>query len=88
MVFGGEEIDAKFRKILGHSVNHDGLGIPDPWLSLESAYSTSKVAIRELVGYLLGGTTLNHVCHRDYVCGDVAIASKEQTYAEMAEIDR
>ena len=32
-LFGGEDIDAKFWKILGHSVKHGGLGIPDPRLS-------------------------------------------------------
>ena len=34
-LFGGEEITADFRKILGHSVKHGGLGIPDPQLSAE-----------------------------------------------------
>ena len=28
-LFRGEEIDAEFRKILGHGVKHVGLGIPD-----------------------------------------------------------
>ena len=46
LLFGGEEITAKFRKILGHSVKHGGLGIPDPWLSAECAYSTSKASSR------------------------------------------
>ena len=32
-LFGGEEINADFRKILGHSVKHGGLGIPYPQLS-------------------------------------------------------
>ena len=32
-LFGGEEINVEFRKILGHSVKHGGLGIQDPWLS-------------------------------------------------------
>ena len=32
-LFGGEEINADFRKILGNSVKHGSLGIPDPWLS-------------------------------------------------------
>ena len=45
-LFGGEEINADFRKILGHSVKHGGLGIPDPRLSAESAYNTSKAASR------------------------------------------
>ena len=28
-IFGGEEINSDFRKILGHKVKHGGLGIPD-----------------------------------------------------------
>ena len=30
-LFGGEEINSDIRQILGHSVMHGGLGIPDPW---------------------------------------------------------
>ena len=41
-LFGGEEINAEFWKILGLSVKHGRLGIPDPQLSVESAYNTSK----------------------------------------------
>ena len=41
-LFRGEEINADFRKILGHSIKHGGLCIPDPRLSAESAYNTSK----------------------------------------------
>ena len=33
-LFKGEEINANFRKILGYSVKHGGLGIPDPRLSV------------------------------------------------------
>ena len=51
-LFRGEEIDADFRKILGHGVKHGGLGIPDLRQSAESAYNTSKAAIRELVDSL------------------------------------
>ena len=43
-LFLGEEINFNVRKILGHSVKHGGLGIPDPRLSEESAYNTSKAA--------------------------------------------
>ena len=39
-LFGGEEINTDFRKILGHRVKHGGLGIPDPRQSAESAYNT------------------------------------------------
>ena len=63
-LFGGEEINADFREILGHSVKHGGLGIPDPQQSAESAYNTSKAASRELVGSLLAGSVLNYVGHR------------------------
>ena len=63
-LFGGEEITAQFRKILGHSIKHGGLGIQEPWLSVESVYNTSKEAIRELVDSLLGGSVLNYVGHR------------------------
>ena len=45
-IFGGEEINANFRQILGHSVKHGGLHIPDPRLSAESVYNTSKAASR------------------------------------------
>ena len=41
-LFGGEEININFRKILVHSVKHGGLDMPDPRLSAESAYNTSK----------------------------------------------
>ena len=62
-IFGGEEVNADFQKILGHSVKHVGLGIPDPWLSSESEYNTPNADSWELVGSLLGGTNLNYVVH-------------------------
>ena len=64
LLFGGEEITADFWHILGHSVNHCGLCIPQPGLSAESEYNTYKAASRELVDYLLGGSVLNYVGHR------------------------
>ena len=63
-LFGGEEIDTDFWKILGHGVKHDGLGIPDLRQSAESAYNTSKAASRELVDSRLVGSVLNYVGHR------------------------
>ena len=63
-LFGGEEINANFRQILGHSVKHGGLGISDPWLFAESAYNTSKADSGELVYSLLGGYALNYVGRR------------------------
>ena len=41
-LFGREEINTNFWQILGHSVKHSGLGIPDPQFSADSAYNTSK----------------------------------------------
>ena len=64
MLFGGEDITADFWKILGHSVNHGGLGIPDPRLSEKCAYNTYNMASRELVDSLLEGSVLNYVGHR------------------------
>ena len=58
-LFGGEDINATFRKSLGHSVKRGGLGITDPRLSAESAYNIYKVANGELVDSLLGGSTFN-----------------------------
>ena len=63
-LFGGEDINTDFQKILGHSVKHSGLGIPDPRKSSESAYNTSKATSGELVDSLLGGTELNYIGHR------------------------
>ena len=87
-LFGGEEINANFRQILGHSINHGGLGIPDPRLSEESAYNTSKAASGDLVDYLLGGTYLNYVGHRAFIHGASAAASRERKNVELAELDR
>ena len=76
MLFGGEEINADFWEILGHSVKHGGLCVPEPWLSAESANNTSKTAMGELVDYLLQGSALNYVGHRAYVRRSSAVARK------------
>ena len=65
-LFKGEEINADFWKILGHSVKHGALGIRDHRLSAESSYNTSKVASGELLDSLLGGAAFNYVGHRSY----------------------
>ena len=38
------EINANFLQILGHSVKYGSLDILESWLSVESAYNTSKAA--------------------------------------------
>ena len=85
-LFRGEEINADFRQILGHSIKHGGLGIPDPWLSEESSYNTSNAASAELVDSLLGGISLNYLGHRACVRGASAGVRKEQKQVEMAEL--
>ena len=83
VLFWGEEIESDVRQILGHIVNHGGLGIPEPRLSAESAYNTSKTASGELVESLLGGTTLNYIGHRECVRGASAGAKKERKHVKL-----
>ena len=66
-LFRGEEVSVDLREILVHSVKHGGLGVPDPWLTVECAYKTSKAASKVLVGSLLGSTDLNYVAHKGCV---------------------
>ena len=79
-LFGGEEINADFRKILGHSAKHGGLVIPDLRLSAVSAYNTSKAASGELVDSLLGGYDLNYVGHMACVRKASLTARREKVY--------
>ena len=87
-LFGGEDITADFRKILGHSVKHGGFGIPDPWSSAESAYNTSKVASRELVDSLLGCSLLNYLGRRACACKAIQTARRTKMSVELAEVCR
>ena len=75
-LFGGEEIDAEFRKIIGHSVKHVSLSIEDPRLLEEGAYNISKAASGDMVDSLLGDTALNYVINRACVRGVSAGAKK------------
>ena len=88
VIFGGEDIDTNFRKILGHIVNHGGLDITGPRFSAESAYNTYKASIGELVGSILGGTDLNYVGHMACVRGTSAGARKDQKHVDTEELDR
>ena len=85
-LFRGEEITADFRKILGHSVKHGGLGIPDPRLSAESAYNTSKAASRELVDSFLGGSVLDYVGHRACVRKSIQMARLRKRSDDLVKI--
>ena len=83
-LFGGEEINAKFWKILDHSVKHGVLCIQCPRLSVESAYNTSKADSGEPVDSLLGASALNYVGHR--ACVRREVARKESKRLELAEL--
>ena len=83
-LFGGEEI----RQILGHSVKHGGLGIPDPRLLAESAYKTSNAASGGLVNSLLGGSVLNYVGHRACELKASQTARQRKMSVELSEVFR
>ena len=85
-LFWGEDIDADFRKILGHGVKHGGLGIPEPRQSEESAYNTSKTASRELVDSLLGGSVLKYLGHRACIHKASQLAGLSKQIAESSEL--
>ena len=87
-IFRGEEVSANIREILGNSVKHGGLGIPDPRMSAECAYNTSKAASEVLVGSLLGGIYLNYVAHKGCVCRASSDRQKQRDLAEKAVILR
>ena len=86
LLFRGEEITADLRKILGHSVKYGSLGIPDPRLSAECAYNTSKADSRELVDSLLGGFVLNYVGHRACVRKASQTARLSKRFFDLAEV--
>ena len=75
-----EEVNADFRIILGHSIKHGGLGIPDPQMSTEIAYNNSKGDIGELIGSLQGVNDPNYGGHRVFVLRASAGESKEHNY--------
>ena len=88
MLFRGEEVTADFQNILGHIIKFGGLGIPDPQLSAESAYNTSKAASGELVESLLGGSALNYIGHRAYIRKSSLVAIHEKIHVELGELAR
>ena len=87
-LFGGEEVSADLRKILGQSVKRGSLGIPDPGLSEERAYNTSKSASKVLVSSLLVGTKLKYVTHKGCVRRASDYKRKQRELADKAMILR
>ena len=86
-LIGVEQINSDFCQILGYSVKHVGLGIPDPWLSAESTYNTYKAASGELLESLLGDFTLKYVGHRACIHRESAASQREIKYVELAIMD-
>ena len=81
-LFGGEEIRSDLREILGNSVKCGGLGTPQPRLSAERMYNTSKASSEVLVGSLLGGTNLNYIAHKTCVRRASTDGRRHQELAE------
>ena len=87
-LFRGEEINANFWQILGHSVNHGGLGIPDSRLSVEIVKNISKADSGELVDSLLGVNALNYVGHRACLLKASLAARRAKMHVGLGELDR
>ena len=87
-LFGGEDIDTEFRKILGHRVKCGGLGILHPRPSEECAYNNFKEASEELVDSLLGGTALNYAGNRDFLCRAIVGVRKYWQHMDMSELGK
>ena len=87
-LFGGEEINANFWQILGHSVNHGSLGIPDPRLSADSAYNNFKAASGGLVDTILGGSILNYVRHRSCVRKASLTSRRAKIHVKLGDLER
>ena len=65
-----------------------GLGIPYPRLLVEREYNTYKAASEVLVGSLLGGSNLNYVAHKGYVCRERADGQKQREFSNKAALTR
>ena len=87
-LFGGEEVGAELREILGHSMKCGGLGIPDPRLSAERVYNISKAASEVLIGSLIGGTNLNYVAHKVCVCRVRSDGQKQREFSKKVGSDK
>ena len=64
------------------------MGIPDPRLSAESAYNTSKASSGELADSLLGVSALNYVVHRACVRPESLAARREKMHVNLGELAR
>ena len=83
VLFRGEEVNPKFRKILGHIVKSGGLGIPVLLLLEEHAYNSYKASCGKLLDSILVVTNLNYICHRVCVSRSSAGVRKEREGKDM-----
>ena len=65
-LFGGEEVNDGLREILGHSVKHGGLGIPEPRSTAVWGNETSVTSCEALLESLLGVS--DHNCVGNWYC--------------------
>ena len=86
VLFGGEDINANFRQIIGHIIKHVRLNIPEPQLSAKSAYNTFNADSGELVEYLLGVSALNYIYHRACVRKSSLAARREKIHVKIGEL--
>ena len=87
-LFGGEEVSANPREIIGHSVKHGGLGITDPRLMSERMYNNPKAASEFLVGSLLGDNNFNYIGHKGCVCRERADKQKQREFLDTVALER
>ena len=69
-------------------MTHGFLGIPEPWLSAEYEYNTSKAASKVLVGSLIGGTELNYVEYKVCVRRVSADGKKDWEFSKKVDMTR
>ena len=65
-LFEGEEVNDGLREILGHSVKHGGLGIPEPRRKSVWVHETSVTRCEALLDSLVGVSDQNYV--RNWSC--------------------
>ena len=75
-LFGGKEVNDGLREIIGHSMKHGGLGIPEPRRTAVQGKKTSVTSCEALLESLLGVSNQNYVGNWSCVRKDRAGARK------------
>ena len=87
-LFGKEEVSTDLRKILGHSVKLEGIGLLETRLLAEHVYNTSEAANDVLVGSLLGGTDLNYAAQKGCIRRESVDRWKHREFLETEALTR